>query len=99
MLQEFLLNEYIGGQNSVDNPAIDGLFIDDGWSRGFPTEEDSHAVADMGLTKQDVERQVAGWRANEAAAQSKILSSKAFNCEFVILVFISILTCGSQGNC
>ena len=33
MLQKFLIEEYIGGQNGVDNSAIDGLFIDDGWSR------------------------------------------------------------------
>ena len=33
----------------------------------------------MGLSKDEVAKQVAGWRANEAAAQAKILKSKAFN--------------------
>eukprot|EP01052_Picozoa_sp_SAG31_P039177 SAG31_NODE_5379_length_2575_cov_5.130856_3_plen_35_part_00 len=28
MLQEFLLEHYIGGPTGVDNPAIHGLFID-----------------------------------------------------------------------
>ena len=79
MLQKFLIEEYIGGQNGVDNSAIDGLFIDDGWSSGNPSEEDSHAVVDMGLSPAEVHKQVMGWRANQAAAQKKILASKAFN--------------------
>ena len=79
MLQKFLIEEYIGGQNGVDNSAIDGLFIDDGWSSGNPSEEDSHAVVDMGLSPTEVHKQVMGWRANQAAAQKKILASKAFN--------------------
>jgi hypothetical protein len=79
MLQEFLVNHYIGGPKGVDNPAIEGLFIDDGWAGGYPTEEDTHAVVDMGLSKAEIAKVVAGWRANEAAAQAKILASKAFN--------------------
>lgn len=31
--------------------ASPGLFIDDGWANGYPTEEDTHAVEDMGLSK------------------------------------------------
>ena len=31
MLRQFLLSEVIGGPNGIDNPAIDGLFIDDFW--------------------------------------------------------------------
>jgi hypothetical protein len=31
MLRQFLLDSVIGGPNGVDNPAIDGLFIDDFW--------------------------------------------------------------------
>jgi len=88
MLQEFLLEHYIGGATGVDNAAVDGLFIDDDWAGGFPTEEDTHAVADMGLTKEEIAKQVAGWRANQAAAQARILSAKAYNwqllnCEYV----------------
>ena len=79
MLQEFLVSHYIGGPKGVDNPAIEGLFIDDGWAGGYPTEEDTHAVVDMGLSKAEIAKVVAGWRANEAAAQAKILASKAFN--------------------
>lgn len=79
MLQEFLMEHYIGGATGVDHPAIDGLFIDDGWAGGFPTEEDTHAVADIGLSPAEVGKVVAGWRANEAAAQAKILASKAYN--------------------
>ena len=30
MLQDFLTEHYIGGPTGVDNPAIEGLFIDDG---------------------------------------------------------------------
>ena len=52
---------------------------DDDWADGFPTEEDTHAVADMGLTKEEIAKQVAGWRANQAAAQARILSAKAYN--------------------
>lgn len=79
ILQEFLLEHYIGGPTGVDNPAIHGLFIDDGWTGGHPSEEDTHAVTDMGLSTVEVAKQVAGWRANEAAAQAKILRSKAYN--------------------
>ncbi len=79
MLQEFLVNHYVGGAKGVDNPAIDGLFIDDGWAGGYPTEEDVHAIVDIGLSKAEISRVVEGWRENEAAAQAKILNSKAFN--------------------
>lgn len=79
MLQEFLIEHYIGGATGVDNAAIDGLFIDDDWSQGFPTEEDTHAVEDMGLDKEQTAKVVVGWQANQAAAQAKILAAKAYN--------------------
>ena len=30
-LREWLINEYVGGETGVDNPAIGGLFMDNGW--------------------------------------------------------------------
>lgn len=74
MLQDFLVNHYVGGPNGVDNPAIDGLFIDDDWSTNGPSEEDKNAVADMGLSANEVEDIIQGWQSNMAAVQVCFIS-------------------------
>lgn len=51
---------------------------DDGWGAG-PSEEDSHAVADMGLAPVEVAKVRAGWASNMAAVKAKILSAGGYN--------------------
>ena len=59
MLRIWLINEVIGGPNSIDNPSIQGMFIDDFWCSNIlnrscgdpvqgPSEIDRNSQADMG---------------------------------------------------
>jgi hypothetical protein len=63
----------------VDNPAIHGLFMDNGWPADKPAEVQADAVTDMGLTPADVAAISRGWQKTQAACQAKIIASGGFN--------------------
>ena len=86
-LREWLINEYVGGSTGVDNTAIHGLFMDNGWPADKPAEVQADAVIDMGLTPSDVAAISRGWQKTQAACQQRILASggfnwQLFNCQF-----------------
>ena len=86
-LREWLINEYVGGSTGVDNTAIHGLFMDNGWPADKPAEVQADAVTDMGLTPSDVAAISRGWQKTQAACQQRILASggfnwQLFNCQF-----------------
>lgn len=59
------------GPTGAGNPHVEGLYVDDGWSvSGGPSEEDSHAVEDCGLSPDDVKALVAGYQEVEYAFES-----------------------------
>jgi hypothetical protein len=53
-LREWMVHEYFGGSDCLGSDAIDGLILDDFWYSTGPTEENSAAVSDMGLSSDDV---------------------------------------------
>eukprot|EP01079_Euglenida_sp_SAG-EU17-18_P004667 gene4667-4857_t len=44
-----------GGGQALGSPFVDGLVLDDYWLPDGPSEEDSHAYADCGLSPQDID--------------------------------------------
>ena len=79
MLRAWLVNEYVGGAAGLGSPDIDGLFLDDGWGSGGPSEVDSHSVADMGLTSAqliDIRNQ---WSETCRAVSAKLAQMKGWS--------------------
>ena len=79
MLQDFLINTYVGGKLGMGSPFVDGIFIDDNWSAKGPSEEDRGAVAACGLSVAEVSKMTYLWRENMDAAQRAIVASGGFN--------------------
>jgi len=89
MLLEFLINEHIGGEFGLDNPNIDGFFMDDYWcsdieqqQKGLdacrnpaqgPSEVDKFNQEDMGLSDEDVLDITKAWNSNMEAIERRIL--------------------------
>ena len=91
MLQQWLLEEVIFGPNGLDNPQIDGYFIDDFWCSNIingtgncndpvqgPTEIDAHSQADMGLSDQDIADITRGWLETMTLVQKAILAAGGY---------------------
>eukprot|EP01051_Picozoa_sp_SAG22_P000777 SAG22_NODE_24_length_30194_cov_6.086327_10_plen_813_part_00 len=88
MLTNWIVNEYIGGKNGVDNESIDFMFIDDGWivkpteyapnGRG-PSEENRNALLDTGLSPAETLKMCDAWHNNVQQAHRKIVASKAYS--------------------
>ena len=53
-LRQWLVEDYFGGPDCLGDPNIDGLILDDDWTSKGPTEENSFAAADMGLSARDL---------------------------------------------
>ena len=73
MLTDFLVNTY-----AANGPGVTGFFIDDSWSSKGPSEENSSAIADIGLSPADVSALTAGWSSNMNAVQSALLKTNGF---------------------
>ena len=69
------LGRYIGGEAGLGSPYIDGVFLDDGWGAG-PSEVESHSVADMGLSKEQVAHIAGNWSQTCAAVSAKLAEMK-----------------------
>ena len=78
-LRAWLAGVHATGATSLGDPHVDGIFTDDEWDvPSGPTEEDRHAVADMGLSPQDVADLRAGWILSMKAAQQAALDKGGF---------------------
>ena len=74
------LVHYAAGATSVDDPHIDGIFLDDNWAApGGPSESGEHALADMGLSPQDVVDISAGWVLSMKGVQQAVLDKGGFD--------------------
>jgi hypothetical protein len=60
-LRQWLVEDYFGGPDCLGNPNIDGLILDDDWTSTGPTEENSFAAADMGLSARDLAEIGGNW--------------------------------------
>ena len=86
------------GENStgLNNPNIDGFFIDDHWRNtsstnskfcdsgpyGGITEEDRYCWKDIGLTQQDVTDITNGWQKSMNYAETTIIENNGFVWQF-----------------
>ena len=75
MLTKFFVDTFIGGDQGMASPFIDGFFIDDGWSASGPSEENKNAVNQTGMSPADVAAMTKAWSANMAAAQTAIINA------------------------
>ena len=75
-LRSFLLGEYFFGKNGAANPAVDGYYVDDGWSKNGCSEMDANSVQKMGLTPAQVADMIAAWSANQQAWRDALVAAK-----------------------
>ena len=107
MLQDFIVNEVVGGKMGVGDPsgAIRGFYTDDSWSdvgcapnmttpvpTCGPTEMDPYAVIDMGLPPAEVTAITQGWQRMMLAAQQKMLAQRAYTWQLLNCPFAPNLT-------
>lgn len=59
---DWYINDYFFGATALGHPRISGLYVDDYWSDAGPTEQDPHAVEDMGLSAADVANMTTAYR-------------------------------------
>jgi hypothetical protein len=91
MLRDWLVNEYVLGDDAIGSPYVDGLFIDDFWCSAIingtanctdpvqgPSEIDSHSQEDMGLSDLDIAELTKGWLSNMRAVQQAIVDARAY---------------------
>jgi hypothetical protein len=74
-LREWYVEEYMFGSTGLGNSFISGLYVDDDWSHGYPSEMESHAVEDMGLSPADVAAITAGYENVTAQFYARVLTS------------------------
>ena len=72
-LRDWLIDDYFFGPNCLGDDNIDGLILDDDWFGSGPTEENSHAVADMGLSATDVAEIGGNWSLTLQRLQQEVL--------------------------
>ena len=90
MLRQWIVDEVIGGPTGVDSPAVAGVNIDDYWAfegqpgagANGPSEEDSHAVQDCGLSSSDVHAMHDGWQKTVAAVKDSLVVKGKFQAEW-----------------
>ena len=84
-LRRWLIDEFILGDSAIGNENISVVHLDDNWQNysepragspfGGPTEEDSHCIADMGLSQADVNAQTAAWEGTMQAVQDAVIEA------------------------
>jgi len=86
-LREWLITNQIYGETGMDNPAVDGFFIDDYWCFGRgscgdptqgPTEVERHSQFDMGLSDAAVKALTDGWKETMGEVQRAILKKGGY---------------------
>ena len=78
-LQQWLVDDYIGGAEGIGNKDVAGIFLDDTWTPQGPTEEDDRAVKDTGLGRNDVSDMMVAYGENLRAVQKSVIDSGAMN--------------------
>ena len=90
MLRQWIVDEVIGGPTGVDNPAVSGVNIDDYWGwhghpgagADGPSEEDSFAVQDCGLSSSDVRDMHDAWQKTVFAVKKSLVRKGKFQAEW-----------------
>lgn len=78
-LLPWLIGSYfLGNATGGGNPAVDGFYVDDGWSIRGPSEMDKDAVEKMGMSAADVQAMIAAWSNNVAAWREAIWNAGLF---------------------
>lgn len=90
------MDEFILGKTAIGNPNISVIYLDDNWQNysearagspyGGPTEEDSHCIADMGLTQADVNAQTQAWEGTMQAVQDAVIKAGGWSWAWFLAV-------------
>ncbi len=91
LLEEFLISKFVMGPTGLASGAIDGFFLDDGWTNistgsnacdgspvGGPSEVDSFCAGDIGLTQADTTAITSGWQTTLNAVHREVLAAGGF---------------------
>jgi len=84
MLRQWFIDEFIGGEDGIDSPFIDGFFFDDNWGRTGASEMDLHNIEDTGLTPTEQKNMQDAWRVNTAAVGEAVLAKGGFAVPYFI---------------
>ena len=52
---------FLGNDTGGGNKAVDGFYVDDGWSTNGPSEMDKDSVGKMGMSAADVQAMISAW--------------------------------------
>merc|ERR1711871_1122630 len=58
---------FLGNATGGGNKAVSGFYVDDGWSTKGPSEMNSSAIEQMGMSTADVSAMITAWSANVRA--------------------------------
>eukprot|EP01088_Endostelium_zonatum_P009664 TRINITY_DN2294_c0_g1_i1.p1 TRINITY_DN2294_c0_g1~~TRINITY_DN2294_c0_g1_i1.p1 ORF type:complete len:424 (+),score=76.26 TRINITY_DN2294_c0_g1_i1:67-1338(+) len=79
-LGQWFINDYIFDKTGGGNPKVSGFFFDDYWSvSGGPSEFETHAVEDMGLSHKDLEEISGAYQSNMADVYKEVLKRGKFS--------------------
>jgi len=77
-LGQWFINDYLFDPTGGANPKVSGFFFDDQWTTGGPTEYESHAVADMGLSTSELNDLTNAFWSNMQEVFNAVLSKGKF---------------------
>jgi len=76
---DWFINDYLFDATGGANPKVSGFFFDDQWTTSGPTEYESHAVEDMGLTQAELQDITNAYWANMAEVYKTVLARGKFS--------------------
>jgi hypothetical protein len=78
-LGQWFINDYLFDATGGANPKVSGFFFDDQWTETGPTEYEQHAVADMGLSKTELQDLTNAFWSNMQEVFKEVLARGKFS--------------------
>jgi len=78
-LGDWFINSYLFDATGGANPKVSGFFFDDQWNTDGPTEYESHAVEDMGLSQTELQDITNAYWSNMAEVYKTVLARGKFS--------------------
>ena len=79
--REWLVKTHMMGEMAMGNENVEGIFIDDVWSKDGPELEgpgSESAVHDTGMSQEDVDRMQIDWRKTMDAANTEVIDAGGY---------------------